>query len=1308
MQIGNPKKLRENYKLITTLNVIIVLFIVSIITTVFWYLKLTGHTNGGKDFSQWITSTSVQRATSGSNDYIDIDLNNAVVNKNDSLRFRIEYTIPPNSLDSTNTITYKLPDVIKTAKADSGRVIDKTGNYCGNYTISETGLISITFLDEYALNNKNHKDLNGQDISGVDLLGFISFETKVSDIQTEGEQSKPINIGGSTIVLRITEGSPENDDLSIKKSYSITNAAEGTVSFTITVTSKNGTATAPQILDHMAGGIKYLDGLQVLNSSGTDITKNCVINAVPGDENFSLTLPSKLYENETYTIKYNGKYSDIINGSKDFTNRATAIAKNKQDKSITEYSQIKFTITNNLLQKSGKLSSDGTSILWSILINEAKANISEWVLNDIYKDGALPNETQITLSDSKGNSKNITLPYTFPQGSTDVYTLTYSTPFSQDIGTNGVKNTAVLTPNNPHTNNKISSEATVGNGDYLPLTKTADNISVNEKTATITWTVKINADKAEIPAGWIYTDELQNGQSMSETQKNTLKNNIDAAFKAAGIKGYKLEINNHGFVISKTDAIPKNKTIQFTYQSTGTIDDINLVKQFKNKGIIKCGEHKVQTEPKIEYKPVLHKLDAKSPVDEIETKHEYHEINGQIEWFIEFTPTTTTGKTVIYENLPDGLIFKSLTMQIANKSTEESLFKWNENNGTCDINKQIINSIKDNNKIEITLTSENLTYINKNKCLLRLTADIDMNKWPKELTQKNFHNKVLMKHNEELIGKSEQTQQITYNKYENALSKSGSFDKDGQSACYQITINPEGHDLIPNNDRLILEDTLSYYNHASSLATITLNNNSVHLYERNPDGSKGKEIPKEEYSFVYKTERHGNTTICKITADIPDGKPLIFEYRYFTFANNNKIVTVDNKAVLKGISETTPTTTKSITADITYSAAGISANSVILYKVDSSNYGVGLAGAEFDLFKYNSETSKYEKIKTFTTETGGKYTISNIVYNTAYMLIEKNAPENYIIDPTPYYFYLPNSMSSVSSMPSNFNGDALLPGSTLYRPNKSSLISLKVKKNWIDSDGNTINKIGNVEFELYQRAKSAESSTNINFTADIKEKRYGNDFWKKEYQYPLKTTLTFTVMQTNVYRDSKPNLFLNGAPLLPSSEKQIGGTWNNGTWEYTYTIILNENIELSGYIAPQGTEGEVSMKELVFTPPSVNPTGNENDIIYGTYTISSSNNWEKIINKLPSSAKDSQGNEILYEYYIKEKNLPKDCSVTYENNDGIRSGIITMTNTLPKNTQILPKTGGISSYFYKTIGLFLVTTTSFILLKRKYDLTSSH
>lgn len=78
--------------------------------------------------------------------------------------------------------------------------------------------------------------------------------------------------------------------------------------------------------------------------------------------------------------------------------------------------------------------------------------------------------------------------------------------------------------------------------------------------------------------------------------------------------------------------------------------------------------------------------------------------------------------------------------------------------------------------------------------------------------------------------------------------------------------------------------------------------------------------------------------------------------------------------------------------------------------------------------------------------------------------------------------------------------------------------------------------------------------------------------------------------------------------------------------------------------------------------------------VVGSYTITANERWQKIIEDLPLTG-EKNGKKVYYTYYIKEQNESAYKKVEYSNNDGITSGIITLSNTISE-AYTLPETGG--------------------------------
>ena len=100
--------------------------------------------------------------------------------------------------------------------------------------------------------------------------------------------------------------------------------------------------------------------------------------------------------------------------------------------------------------------------------------------------------------------------------------------------------------------------------------------------------------------------------------------------------------------------------------------------------------------------------------------------------------------------------------------------------------------------------------------------------------------------------------------------------------------------------------------------------------------------------------------------------------------------------------------------------------------------------------------------------------------------------------------------------------------------------------------------------------------------------------------------------------------------------------------------------------------------------------------------LGQSNGWEWTIADLPRTGTEN-GSKVYYSYYVQENvNAGDNYDTTYENNNGVASGTITIKNT-KKETLVyeLPSTGGPGVRAYTTAGLLLMMAATVVLFYRK-------
>lgn len=169
--------------------------------------------------------------------------------------------------------------------------------------------------------------------------------------------------------------------------------------------------------------------------------------------------------------------------------------------------------------------------------------------------------------------------------------------------------------------------------------------------------------------------------------------------------------------------------------------------------------------------------------------------------------------------------------------------------------------------------------------------------------------------------------------------------------------------------------------------------------------------------------------------------------------------------------------------------------SIIVRKVDRDNISTYLPKASFELYKYNG--TDYELDTTHSSlisNSSGRLLIDNLVYNTAYRLVETTAPEGYILKDTPYEFILSNSDTSTYpvSTPSDFTGESYNSGKVIYFKNEKSdpavtTVSIEIDKQWYDINNNPITKeSGEISVILNQNVYTDEA-----MTTSVTSKKYG-------------------------------------------------------------------------------------------------------------------------------------------------------------------------------------------------------------------------
>ena len=713
--------------------------------------------------------------------------------------------------------------------------------------------------------------------------------------------------------------------------------------------------------------------------------------------------------------------------------------------------------------------------------------------------------------------------------------------------------------------------------------------------------------------------------------------------------------------------------------------------------------------------------------------------SGAVKWKVEVsTGEKECNSVFIKDTLPDGVKLNALTISSPvsiNLTIDES------GNITGSDNGYKVSGSYSNNIVQIRVTSdtEGKKIARGTKVTLNLDCEADGSKQVYENGKTyTFKNTASAKLDEVEIGSSDQTQHWT--KKDDAvisktIEKSGVWDEKNNDAKYSIVLNPDGKTLVNGTTTLVLQDVFSlrrnpyWYPNDNEIPPsqiifeAELIRNSVKLYYgvKGEDGKVTKGQAVDGWKWVYSQKATDDNSVVNHTltvSNIPDGCPLILEYTYAIDCNLQELAnalgkepkpvsipSLKNEAKLEGIDETGSSNQYEKYWTVQDTSGSVSTDkSYNLYKVESGNYGKVLAGAKFALRKYDAKESEFVDTDiTFTTGDNGLIHISwqkkaediQYEYNTLYKLVETQAPEGYILpeEDQGLYFYFSNAEDETNNMPSDLPDTAVdltKVSHTIYVENESNTTEIRVDKKWLNKDGSVMGKpSGNIEIELYQRATTQKPSGSQDKKATV--------------------TLVYGQYNLNDYRSetiacNKGDQIIIDVDSWGDVDVRYYGTgesfWDNGIkieavsvsenqpkhYEYRYTVTGDITIGVltkeNGNWNVKGSVSANSSDESIMTQ----------DTYYGTYEITAREEWTKVIGLLPLVGKSAAGKTVYYSYYIKEILVPN-YNTSYENNGGITSGTITITNQSTENpSYTLPATGGPGTLPYMAGGIAVLAS----------------
>ena len=997
--------------------------------------------------------------------------NGTEVNNGDGLIFNLDYILAVGTVSKDNpTITYALSKHgITVDQALSGFVYDSTNAEVGSFEISDKGLVTITFHEDFA--EKNQKNV-------IDDSSFFFYAT--ASAEGDQERTEKVYEFGNNITFTIVIINKKTPDLTLEKKILANYSAEtGIIRYQIKMSTENGTGTDIQFNDwfevynNTSTNTGFSQELSdIVNTAGgqdVKVTKKKSDGSTEDGTSYIYKIDNKVYlkklePGESYEATYSINVPERIASTTTalrLKNHAQAFYDNDKQRDAEVYTDFSGTVP--LIKKTANIDMSKSEVTWTITINEGHVNLKGYTLSDLIYTFGTSGWEQVTTpytgnltvkSVEKGSgtsagtlSKGSTITlgengYTFTQDDYCKYAFTYTYKYSEkDMVYGHLKNEARIFLQNTNIGNSVVATRWIGSFD--PVNKTAEGVTIKDDgTAEVAWKVTLNApiQRNEGNNGeeyWRFYEKITDAKEVFTSNDVTkLESAIRSVYsgrfevstsveKTVGnnITGYReIEIKFYNDI---------TETVSFSFTTTGSVADGNSAIQFKNR-VSAYNKDVYQKNAEQSFEPFIKKYNGNYVDSESYTEYSTPDTykQGILTWIIEANIPANNNYETLYvvDTLPSGV---SLISNGTYNGTYLYGLEVSENrdfNGrnAFDGSQASLNGVtytksEDGNNIVISFDGKAAAG---KKIYFRVHAKIASDYKFTSGVAAEFKNKVVLSKDSSgsgKLGEASQTQKVTKTDY--AVKKSSEIASGSINTVeYTLDINPEGADLLPGGDTLTLTDLLT----AKSAQTFTTNfvpdSAKVYVVTTDENGTETEtELSTSEYSYTlssYETTASMNnngSNDCFIysTVDfkIPDEKHLKVKYRYTFNGTAESQVALANDAKLEGISLEKNSASNFKTIKI--SDAGFKSNvrGINVYKVDSENKGILLKDAVFALYYYDGKewqlqnNDKSEDGK-YTTDSNGLAAISKLVYNVGYKLEEEKAPAGYTKSAEPIYFYI--------------------------------------------------------------------------------------------------------------------------------------------------------------------------------------------------------------------------------------------------------------------------------------------------------------
>lgn len=1286
------------------------------------------------DFGPYITSADVSKIQNGN------WVSSKTFEDGDQVKVHINYNLPADIVtNSKDKISYQLPNGVKPLEEETGLVYASNGKAVGTYLITTDGQITIDFNEDFA--------------TGEPFSGYIEFQGTVSSDGADDNGSIKFDGDGGEITVK---PSKEQYDLSMSKQAKLND--DGTVSYTVKASTNNGTEGTVKIEDKFvnwdSATAQYDEKSFTVNKidkygNKTPVTATPSING----ESFTINDLPKLEAGESYEITYTAKATpDNKDGSGSLTNSVKGTSGNTSKETSTS-----ITISNSMISKYGGYDQDTGKMNWSITINPDKKDIGGYVFNDtIDKDLNIP--LSIIAKGSNGTELKIeSLPYTFPEGSNETYTIKYQT----DAPSTNTTVTNKGTISKDGTTYESSYGVGVKHRDWsLTKSSTGNTVSEDGQTMTNKWQAYMKLPDYAITSV-TYSDVIKNGTSTGDKDFNgehyailselreEINNNIelkdasgtpiskddlDISIKFYSDEDKKTEVTaNDAHVKAFEVTVKKKDNSEFVGRSLNissyhTIAELEDIKEgvdyyFVNKGTVqdKESESKVTyNKPKKFVKQAYGKIDGgttdKYSSSKVST--DYISRDGKLYYRIIFTPDSNEQISVT-DILPKGTkLFEkgerenytssSYQSNPADRGSPEAVYHNGVNaEWYCDGHAELTDIRKYFN-YSYDETTNKITFTFK-KGYNKTDGDYGSGKrerpngpiaiyYAVDITSDEFW-KDLKNENKEYTNTLEyegnsQEQHTEVERETQNVTKTAKQIDNSTKVEYSVVINPAANNLNPQSDKITLTDELNYYDPQIS-PYLVLSSLKLYEYDANKDDHKGKLIDASRYQVQIDDTTH------ILTVTLPDELACVLGYEYDFDVGTSASPTIKNTVSLEG-EFSSSVDTKIDTKD---SSAGVVRGMMTIYKVDSQDYSKKLPNAKFKLWEFDKDTKAWKPVTkdskdVFETNEDGEIVFSGssqekfLVANTLYKLEEIEAPSGYDRDENPHYFVIYQADQKKTKQ----DAKTALSQQGIPDVNLDNVSYIPNNKEVSLYVPNSSNSISVKKVWVNQENKGTTPGAN-----NVQLQLYR--VTKRERTYNV--TLHFSGAWGNTLTKT-----VQAAQNRSLHIEDLNWSTNENFVESNFEVKKNNNDFGTVTISKEGTKGVINIETNPITEDCHIYITAKNNAFYFSDNVSITHDDPEIeINRQaegePVTLNDSNKwshtwNNLTsqsesgedYYYTVEEVGVPSGYQVSYTNNDGIQEGDITVTNKKLDNYD-LPDTGGFGTFGYYAIGALFITATLF-------------